>query len=64
MRVADRTFTTRHRRGGIVYVLSGAWQLNDKLLTAEQGAWWQEGMHTLRLLKTEGQLLFSEITYL
>ncbi|CCK02263.1 FIG00554077: hypothetical protein [Cronobacter sakazakii 696] len=47
-----------------MYVLSGAWQLNDKLLTPEQGAWWQEGSHTLRLLKAEGQVLFSEITYL
>ncbi|MDI9300844.1 environmental stress-induced protein Ves [Cronobacter sakazakii] len=64
VRVADRTFTTGRARGGIVYVLSGAWQLNDKLLTPEPGAWWQEGSHTLRLLKAEGQVLFSEITYL
>ncbi|ELY2513132.1 environmental stress-induced protein Ves [Cronobacter malonaticus] len=64
VRVADGTFTTGRARGGIVYVLSGAWQLNDKLLTPEQGAWWQEGSHTLRLLKAEGQVLFSEITYL
>lgn len=64
VRVADRTFTTFSSRGGIVYVISGAWQLEDKLLTADQGAWWQEGRHTLRLLKSEGQLLFSEISYL
>jgi environmental stress-induced protein Ves len=25
-------------RGGVVFVLSGAWQLGDKLLTADQGA--------------------------
>ncbi|MDU6925542.1 environmental stress-induced protein Ves [Franconibacter helveticus] len=64
VRVADRTFTTFRSRGGIIYVISGAWQLGEKLLTADQGAWWQEGVHTLRLLKPEGQLLFSEITYL
>ncbi len=64
VRVADRTFTTFAPRGGIVYVLSGEWQLGDKLLTPEQGAWWQDGRHTLRLLKSEGRLLFSEITYL
>ncbi|AIR03740.1 MULTISPECIES: environmental stress-induced protein Ves [Cedecea] len=64
VRVADRTFTTFGTRGGVVYVLSGEWQLEDKLLSPDQGAWWQEGSHTLRLLKNEGQLLFSEITYL
>ncbi len=64
VRVADRTFTTFASRGGVVFVLSGAWQLGDKLLTADQGAWWQEGHYTLRLLKSEGQLLFSEITWL
>lgn len=64
VRVADRSFTTFGSRGGVVFVLTGAWQLGDKLLTAEQGAYWQEGCHTLRLLKNEGQLLFSEITWL
>lgn len=64
VRIADRTFTTYAPRGGIVYVLSGEWQLGDKLLSPDQGAWWQDGRHTLRLLKSEGQLLFSEITYL
>ncbi len=64
VRVADRTFTTLTARGGIVYVLSGEWQLGDKLLSPEQGAWWHDGRYTLRLLKPEGQLLFSEITYL
>jgi environmental stress-induced protein Ves len=48
----------------VVFVLSGAWQLGDKLLTADQGACWQEGRQTLRLLRAEGQLLFSEITWL
>lgn len=64
VRIADRTFTTYAPRGGIVYVLNGEWQLGDKLLSPDQGAWWQDGRHTLRLLKSEGQLLFSEITYL
>ena len=45
-------------------VLSGAWQLGDKLLTADQGASWEAGSHTLRLLETKGSLLFSEITWL
>jgi hypothetical protein len=45
-----------------VFVLSGAWQLGDKLLTADQGASWEEGTHTLRLLEAQGTLLFSEIT--
>jgi len=63
-RVADRTFTTFASRGGVVFVLSGAWQLGEKLLTADQGAWWHEGNHTLRLLKAEGTLLFSEIFWL
>jgi len=62
VRIADRTFTTFGARGGVVFILSGAWQLGDKLLTADQGACWQEGRHTLRLLKPEGQLLFSEIS--
>lgn len=64
VRIADRTFTTFGTRGGVVFILSGAWQLGDKLLTADQGACWQEGRHTLRLLKPEGQLLFSEISWL
>lgn len=63
VRVADRTFTTFGARGGVVFVLSGAWQLGDKLLTADQGAWWQDGIHTLRLLKEEGQLVYSEINW-
>ena len=64
VRVADRTFTTFGSRGGVVFVLSGAWQLGDKLLTVDQGASWHEGQHTLRLLKSEGKLLFSEINWL
>lgn len=64
VRVADRTFTTFGTRGGVVFVLSGAWQLEDKLLTADQGASWEEGTHTLRLLEPQGTLLFSEITWL
>jgi len=32
-------------------------------LTEDQGACWQDGRHTLRLLQPEGQLLFSEITW-
>ncbi|MBB1199520.1 environmental stress-induced protein Ves [Enterobacteriaceae bacterium 89] len=63
VRVADRTFTTFGSRGGMVFVLSGAWQLGDKLLTADQGAYWQDGLHTLRLLKDEGQILYSEISW-
>ena len=64
VRVADRSFTTFGSRGGVIFVLSGAWQLGDKLLTEDQGACWQDGRHTLRLLQPEGQLLFSEITWL
>ncbi len=62
VRVATRTFTTFASRGGVVFVLSGARQLGDKLLTADQGASWEAGSHTLRLLETKGSLLFSEIT--
>lgn len=36
VRVATRTFTTFASRGGVAFVLSGAWQLGDKLLTADQ----------------------------
>lgn len=64
VRVADRSFTTFGSRGGVVFVISGAWQLGEKLLTADQGACWDDGRHTLRLLKSEGKLLFSEITWL
>lgn len=64
VRVADRTFTTFAPNGGVVFVLSGAWQLGDKLLTADQGAYWQDGPHTLRLLEPEGRLLYGEITWL
>ncbi len=64
VRVADRTFKTAATRGGVIFVLSGEWQLGDKLLGHNQGAWWGEGSHTLRLLRSEGQLLFNEITYL
>lgn len=64
VRIADRTFTTFGSRGGVVLVLSGAWQLGDKLLSADQGAWWPEGKQTLRLLQPAGQLLFSEINWL
>ncbi len=45
MRVADRTFTTFGSRGGVVFVLSGAWQLGDKLLTADQGRELGENPH-------------------
>ncbi len=64
VRVADRTFTTFGARGGVVFVISGAWQLGDKLLTADQGASWHDGKHTLRLLEREGKLLFSEINWM
>ncbi|MGE2624609.1 HutD family protein, partial [Escherichia coli] len=64
VRVADRTFTNFGSRGGVIFVLSGAWQLGEKLLTADQGACWEEGVHTLRLLESSGTLLFSEITWL
>lgn len=64
VRVADRTFTTFGSRGGVVFVISGAWQLGEKLLTADQGACWHDGKHTLRLLNTEGKLLFSEINWM
>ena len=30
VRVADRTFTTYGSRGGVIFVLSGAWQLGEK----------------------------------
>ena len=63
VRVADRTFTTFGSRGGVVFVIS-AWQLGDKLLTADQGASWHDGKHTLRLLEREGKLLFSEINWM
>lgn len=63
VRMAERTFTTFGSRGGVVLVISGAWQLGDKLLTADQGACWFDGRHTLRLLQTEGKLLFSEINW-
>ena len=36
----------------------------DNLLSGDQGACWHEGDHTLRLLKDEGTLLFSEIFWL
>ena len=64
VRVADRTFTAFGSRGGVVFVISGAWQLGDKLLTADQGASWHDGKHTLRLLEREGKLLFSEINWM
>lgn len=64
VRVADRTFTTFGSRGGVVFVISGAWQLGEKLLTADQGASWHDGKHTLRLLEREGKLLFSEINWM
>ena len=64
VRIADRALSACGSRGGVVFVLGGAWQLGDKLLTADQGACWDEGRHTLRLLKSEGQLLFSEINWL
>jgi len=63
VRVAERTFTTFASRGGVVLVLSGVWQLGEKLLTADQGASWEEGTHTLRLLESKGALLFSEIIW-
>jgi len=63
VRVADRTFTTFGARGGMVLVLSGAWQLGDKLLTADQGAYWQDEHHTIRLLKDEGKILYRAISW-
>lgn len=37
VRIADRTFTTFGSRGGVVFVISGAWQLGEKLLTTDPG---------------------------
>lgn len=51
VRIAERTFTTFGSRGGVVFVINGAWQLGDKLLTTDQGACWFDGRHTLRLLQ-------------
>ncbi|HHV7382388.1 environmental stress-induced protein Ves [Escherichia fergusonii] len=64
VRIADRTFTTFGSRGGVVFVISGIWQLGDKVLTTDQGACWYDGKHTLRLLQSTGKLLFSEISWL
>lgn len=64
VRIADRTFTTFGSRGGVVFVISGVWQLGDKVLTTDQGACWYDGKHTLRLLQSTGKLLFSEINWL
>lgn len=36
VRIAERTFTTFGSRGGVVFVINGAWQLGDKLLTTDQ----------------------------
>ncbi len=57
-------FMTFGSRGGVVFVINGAWQLGDKLLTTDQGACWFDGRHTLRLLQPQGKLLFSEINWL
>lgn len=35
VRIAERTFTTFGSRGGVVFVINGAWQLGDKLLTTD-----------------------------
>ena len=43
VRIAERTFTTFGSRGGVVFVINGAWQLGDKLLTTDQGACWFDG---------------------
>lgn len=64
VRIAERTFTTFGSRGGVVFVINGAWQLGDKLLTTDQGVCWFDGRHTLRLLQPQGKLLFSEINWL
>lgn len=64
VRIAERTFTTFGSCGGVVFVINGAWQLGDKLLTTDQGACWFDGRHTLRLLQPQGKLLFSEINWL
>ena len=64
VRIAERTFTTFGSRGGVVFVINGAWQLGDKLLTTDQGACWFDGRHTLRLYNRKGKLLFSEINWL
>lgn len=37
VRIAERTFTTFGSRGGVVFVINGAWQLGDKLLTTDPG---------------------------
>ena len=36
VRIAERTFTTFGSRGGVVFVINGAWQLGDKLLTTDR----------------------------
>lgn len=72
VRIAERTFTTFGSRGGVVFVINGAWQLGDKLLTTDQGACWFDGRHTLRLLqrkvnccsvKSTGSLVIRRIKF-
>lgn len=72
VRIAERTFTTFGSRGGVVFVINGAWQLGDKLLTTDQGACWFDGRHTLRLcnrkvnccsVKSTGLLVIHRIKF-
>lgn len=72
VRIAERTFTTFGSRGGVVFVINGAWQLGDKLLTTDQGACWFDGRHTLRLynrkvnccsVKSTGSLVIRRIKF-
>lgn len=72
VRIAERTFTTFGSRGGVVFVINGAWQLGDKLLTTDRGACWFDGRHTLRLynrkvnccsVKSTGSLVIRRIKF-
>ena len=72
VRIAERTFTTFGSRGGVVFVINGAWQLGDKLLTTDQGACWFDGRHTLRFynrkvnccsVKSTGSLVIRRIKF-
>lgn len=59
--VTTRAFSPATTLAGVVYVLSGQWQHQQTLLTAAQGAWWENNAGTFNPLTPDARLLWGTL---
>lgn len=55
--------TLNGQAAGVVYVLSGAWQVGDKVCQAGEGIWWNRAIATCKLTpqSDDARLLFAAV---